>query len=450
MDNKNTRAVFTTRIGAVAAAVGSAVGLGNIWRFPYEAGSHGGGAFMLCYIAFIFLIGFPVICAEFIMGRQTRSNEFRSFRTLAPGRPGWSVLALIGILSSVMILGFYSVVVGWTVEYIWLSISGELFSNAGNLSQTFATAIGGGWRPVFWTFVFLLLNYIILSRGVQKGIEKLNNILMPLMFVLLIVLCVNSLFMPGASEGLKFLFLPDFSKLTPDVVLSALGQSFFSLSIGVGTMLTYASYFSADTRLAKTAFTTSVLDTLVAILAGVMIFPAVFSFGMQPAQGLALVYEVLPQVFRSINGGMIWASIFFFLLFLASISSTISMSEIQITFLIEELKLSRRGANLTVLVVAMILGTVCALSFGPLKDATLFGKTFFDLLDYVASNIFMPACGMFLAFFVGWKLDKKIIRKQLSNNGSVADRAMPYITFCLKWIAPLTIFLVMLNSIDIL
>lgn len=449
-NNSNQRAVFTTRLGAVAAAVGSAVGLGNIWRFPYEAGSHGGGAFMLCYITFILIIGIPVICAEFIMGRQTRSNEFRSFRALAPGKPGWSWVAFTGIICAVLILGFYSVVAGWTVEYIWLAISGELLNSSNDLNATFTEAIAGGWRPVFWTILFLVLNYVVLSRGVQKGIEKLNNVLMPLMFVLLIILCVNSLFMPGASEGIKFLFLPDFSKLTPDVILSALGQSFFSLSIGVGTMLTYASYFSDRTPLARTAFTTAILDTLVAILAGVMIFPAVFSFGMQPAQGPALVYEVLPQVFRSITGGVIWASIFFFLLFLASISSTISMSEIQIAFLIEELHMTRRKANLTVLIVAITLGTICALSFGPLKDATVCGKTIFDLFDYISSNIFMPLCGMLLSFFVGWKLDRAVIRRQLTNNGTLTSRALPFIVLCLKWIAPPAILLVMLNSIGIL
>ena len=313
------------------------------------------------------------------------------------------------------------------------SISGELFSNAGNLSQTFATAIGGGWRPVFWTFVFLLLNYIILSRGVQKGIEKLNNILMPLMFVLLIVLCVNSLFMPGASEGLKFLFLPDFSKLTPDVVLSALGQSFFSLSIGVGTMLTYASYFSADTRLAKTAFTTSVLDTLVAILAGVMIFPAVFSFGMQPAQGPALVYEVLPQVFRSINGGMIWASIFFFLLFLASISSTISMSEISVAYFCEQWGMSRRKAVAVNTSVAVVLGTLCALSFGPLSDLQICGMTVFNLFDCVASNIIMPLGGMLISIFSGWVLSRNVLQAELSPIPRALLRAL---TFSLRYIAP--------------
>lgn len=451
MKQKNTRrAVFTTRIGAVSAAVGSAVGLGNIWRFPYEAGTHGGGAFMLCYIAFIILIGIPVICAEFIIGRHTRSNEFRSFRTLAPKEAGWSWVAFAGIICSMLILGFYCVVAGWTVEYIWLSISGNLSLPATDLSHTFTEAISGGWRPVFWTFLFLLLNYIVLSRGVQKGIEKLNNILMPMMFVLLVILCINSLLMPGARQGLEFLFLPDFSKTTPDVVLGALGQAFFSLSIGVGTMLTYASYFSKRTALTRTACTTAALDTLVAILAGIMIFPAVFSFGMQPAQGPALVYEVLPQVFRSINGGMIWATIFFFLLFLASISSTISMSEIQIAFLTEELHMSRRKANLTVFITAVALGSICALSFGPIKNVTVFGMTVFNLFDYVSSNVIMPICGLFISLFAGWRLDRRIIRNQLTNGGTISSRGLPAVVFCLKWIAPPAILIVMLNSMGLL
>ena len=287
------RAQFGTKLGVIAATVGSAVGLGNIWRFPYECGTSGGGAFLLIYIAFVFLLGIPTICAEFALGRHSRKGMPGSYRN-ASGNRRWDFLGYASILAALMILSFYSVVGGWTLDYIVDSCTG-LFKNTPNNERhsQFMNFISG-WRAVAWAIIFLLINFVVMLRGVQKGIEKVSNVMTPVLFLILIVFCVNSLFMPGASEGLTFLFKPDFSKVTTDVVLRALGQAFFSLSLGMGCLVTYSSYFKDNTPLIKTAFQIGILDTLVAILAGVVIFPAVFTFGMQPAEGPTLVFEVLP------------------------------------------------------------------------------------------------------------------------------------------------------------
>lgn len=443
------RALFTTKIGVIATTVGSAVGLGNIWRFPYEAGSNGGGAFMLCYILFIFLIGVPVLCAEFIMGRGTRSNIFGAYRKLSRGK--WFVAGFMGILASVTILSFYSVVAGWICEYFVQSVCGELkMATTQEYHQAFDDFSTGNWRPVIWTIIFLILNFLILIRGVTKGIERMSNILMPLLFVLLVIFCVNSLTLGGASEGLTFLFHPDFSKITPSVLLSAMGQAFFSLSLGLGCMTTYASYFSAETRLGRAAVTTAGLDTVVAVLAGVIVFPAVFSFGMSPQAGPTLVFEVLPAIFHNLPGGVVWSSLFFFLLILASLTSTISMSEISIAFMVEELGLKRRSATIVNTGIALVLGSLCALSFGALSDITVFGMTIFNFFDYLSSNILLPIGGMVASVFVGWFVDRRFVKAQMTDDGRIRFRAYGLIVFCLRFVAPAGIALVFLNSIGII
>lgn len=443
------RAQFTTRLGVIATTVGSAVGLGNIWRFPYEAGSNGGGAFMLCYIIFIFCIGVPVICAEFIMGRETRSNILGAYRKLG-GKSRWYIFGYIGIIASVIILSFYSVVAGWTLEYLFQSISGHLtYDTIDQYHQHFDSFSTGG-RAIVWTLAFLIINYLILARGVTKGIEKMSNILMPLLFILLIVFCINSLTLDKAAEGLTFLFNPDFSKLTPKAILSALGQAFFSLSLGLGCMTTYASYFSNSTRLGRSALITASLDTLVAVLAGIIIFPAVFTFGMSPQSGPTLVFEVLPAIFNHLPGGMIWSPLFFFLLTLASLTSTISMSEIFIAFLIDEKKMKRSTATVLNTAIAMIFGTLCALSFGALSGVTIFGLTFFNLFDYISSNIMLPIGGMMCSIFVGWVIQRKFVADQMTGNDKFRFRALPLIVFCLRYIAPAGIAIVFLNSLGVI
>lgn len=448
-ERNKERAVFATKIGAVATTVGSAVGLGNIWRFPYEAGIHGGGAFMICYLIFVFLIGIPLICAEFIMGRGTRSNVFGAYRKLAPGKK-WDYLGILGILASLLILSFYAVVAGWTAEFCIASISGNLeFSTAEARHEGFMELTSGS-NSILWTIIFLAFNFFILIGGVTKGIERASNILMPIFFLLLIAFCINSFFMPGFKEGINYLFYPDFSKISPSVILGALGQAFFSLSLGLGCMMTYASYFNEKNKLGKTATVTALLDTCVAILAGVIIFPAVFSFGLSPEAGPTLVFEVLPHIFFQLPGGMFWSTLFFLLLFLASLTSTVSMSEISISYFCEEKGMTRKQATVVSSLISLFGAMLCALSFGALSDFTIFGLTFFNMFDYLSSNIFLPVGGFFCSIFVGWFVERRFIKNQLTDYGTYKFKLLGILIFFLKWICPTAIFLIFLNSIGII
>lgn len=446
--HNNGRAVFNTKFGAIATTVGSAVGLGNIWRFPYEAGVHGGGAFMICYLLFVLLIGVPLLCAEFCMGRGTRSNIFGAYKKLGGGSIS-HIAGPLGIIASLLILSFYSVVAGWTVEYCLSSLTGGLdFSNREVGHGQFLN-LTTGWRPLLWTVVFLIANFTILISGVTKGIERASNVLMPLLFLLLVAFCVNSFFLPGFEEGVKFLFTPDFSKITSGVLLGAMGQAFFSLSLGLGCMMTYASYFSSKNKLGKTAATTALLDSAVAILAGVIIFPAVFSFDLSPEAGPTLVFEVLPYIFNQLPGGMIWSTLFFLLLFLASLTSTVSMSEISITYFCEEKKMKRKGATILSSAIALVGGLLCALSFGALSDFTILGMTIFNLFDYLSSNICLPIGGFICSVFVGWWVDKKFIKDQLTDYGKYKFPLLGLFQFCARWLCPVAIFIIFLNSIGI-
>lgn len=447
---KDNRTQFATRLGVIATTVGSAVGLGNIWRFPYEAGVHGGGAFLIIDLFFIFIIGVPVVCAEFIIGRHTGSNIRGAFRALAPGKP-WGLVSYIGLAASVLILSFYSVVAGWTMHYTVKSAGGfTARMTADELHAQFDTFASSDVLPVVWTLVFLAVNYFILSRGVQKGIERMSNILMPMLFVILLLFTVNSLTMPGAADGVRFLFMPDLSEITPSVVLGAMGQAFFSLSLGLGCLITYSSYFKRDTPLLRTSLITAGLDTLVAILAGIIIFPAVFTFGQEPAAGPKLVFEVLPSIFANMSGGAVWSTLFFLLLFLASLTSTISMAEITIAYFEEEFGMSRKAATALSIGIAMMLGSLCALSFGSLGGLKIFGMTLFDLFDYTSSNILLPVGGMIISVFVGWVLDRSVVRGELSTGGGrITATGVRCVVFCLRWLAPVCIGLVFLYGLGI-
>lgn len=444
------RAQFGTRLGVLATTVGSAVGLGNIWRFPYEAGTHGGGAFLICYLFFIFLIGVPLICAEFSMGRGTRNNILGAYKTQARGGR-WHYMGYVAIVASLMILSFYSVVAGWTLEYFFQSISGGLdMATQSEYHVKFDHFSTGNLWPVLWTVIFLLVNFGILVRGVSGGIEKMSNILMPLLFLILVAFCVNSLLLPGADEGLAFLFRPDFSKITGDVLLGAMGQAFFSLGIGSGCMMTYSSYFRPQTRLVRSAVTIAALDTLVALMAGIIIFPAVFSFGGSPAAGPTLVFEVLPAIFHQMAGGVWWSALFFLLLFLASLTSTISMAEISVAFFTEEKGMRRITAICLTIGIALTFGALCALSFGSLRGFTICGLTVFNLFDFVSSSILLPAGGFVLAIFTGYFVDKRWMRAELSNGGRLRCREFGLIEACLRYICPAAIVLVFLNCMGLI
>lgn len=435
---------FKTRFGVIAATVGSAVGLGNIWRFPYEAGTHGGGAFLIINLLFVLILGIPVICAEFLIGRHSGSDACKAFLCFKNGKK-WQIIGWMGITAAILILGFYSVVAGWTFNYIFQSFSSYGgVSSPEELHDQFVAFSSNGWFPLAWTIGFLVINYFILNRGVEKGIERMSNIMMPLLFIILIVFTVNSLTLPAASEGLSFLFHPDFSAITPDVVLGALGQAFFSLSLGLGCLITYASYFHSDTPLIKTASISASLDTFVAIMAGVIIFPAVFSFGQEPAAGPQLVFEVLPSIFLNMPGGIFWSFLFFLLLFVASLTSTLSLFETAVAFLTGSMKMKRKKAVNISIGVVICLATLCSLSFGPLSNIKIFGNNFFNLFDFISSNILLPLGGMLTSIFVGWIIDRQILKKELLGEkpSKIKKRIVKCIIFSLRYISPIGIALV--------
>ena len=438
---------FGSKFGVIAAAAGSAVGLGNIWRFPYVAGESGGGAFVLIYLSFIFFIGVPVMLSEFIIGRKAKLNTYGAFKKLAPGKP-WYIIGIMGLIAAFFILAFYSTIAGWTLEYIVKAFSNG-FENQ-NTTIIFESFKSSTFRPLLWQFVFMILTAWIVFSGVKDGIEKYTKILMPLLFMLIIVLCIRALTLPGAGKGLEFLFKPDFSKITWSVILEALGQAAFSLSIGMGALITYGSYINKDNNLSKTAIQVSLADTLIAILAGVMIFPAVFALGMDPQAGPGLVFQVLPELFMKMPGGYYFSIIFFILLAVAALTSTVSLLEVVVAFASEELKMSRQKATIIGAISIWLVGIITTLSFSELSDVKIFNLSIFDLLEYVAANVLLPLGALLIVIFLGWFLGKKIIANELSNEGSLKLRFLGMFVFIIKYIAPIAIALVFLNSIGII
>ncbi|MDR3286375.1 MAG: sodium-dependent transporter [Prevotellaceae bacterium] len=444
-----TRATFGSKLGLIMASVGSAVGLGNIWRFPCEAGDNGGGAFLIVYIFCVLGLGTVVMLAEFFIGRASQNDSVGAFKTLAPNTM-WKIVGYNGVLAAFLIFGFYSVVSGWTLEYMYQSITGNLSAgSAEEFSKTFEFFTSGIFRPLMWIVIFTLITHLVVLSGVKKGIERASKIMMPLLFAILIILCVRSLILPNAAAGLKFFFYPDFSKITSKVVLSALGQAFFSMSVGMGCMITYASYFNKSINMPKTAVSVVALDTLVAILAGIVIFPAVTSFGISPAQGPKLVFVTLPNIFQQMPFGNLWALIFFLLLALAALTSIISIHEVVTVYFHEQYKMSRRKAATIVSLCGFAVGVVCSLSFGVLSDFSILGFTVFELLDFVTANLMLPLGGMFICIFTGWVIDKKILKAELTNNGTVKFGLFSAFVFLLKYIAPVIIAMVCFNQLGI-
>ena len=441
----NERALFVTRLGGILAAVGSAVGLGNIWRFPYETGANGGAAFLLVYVLCVLLLGTPLMLAELTVGRAAHSNSVGAFRRLAPSTPWW-LTGVIGMVCVLMIVGFYSVVAGWTLHYTVASASDRLGQ------QDFGAFMQGPWMPLLWMTLFVLLNALILLGGVQKGIERASNILMPFLGILLVVLCVNSLLLPGASEGIRYLFHPDFSKISGHTILSAMGQSFFSISMGVGTLLIYGSYLPNSTKMGKTSLTICLLDTAIAILAGVIIFPACFAYGIQPDAGPGLAFITLPSVFVQMPGGYVWSIAFFLLLAVAAITSSISMLECPISILKEQLHLSRRRSVIIVSLAAWVLGVGCTLSMSPgcAKWLSVTGLSLFDLFDKVTANYLMPLGGLLISLFVGWRMDRRVLHDTLTNFGKDSGAYVPLFLFVVRFFAPLCILLIFLSGVGII
>ena len=444
------RATFGSKIGVILATVGCAVGLGNIWRFPYMLGENGGAAFLLVYISCILFLGIPVMITEFFIGRYSRKNAAGAFKVMAPGTK-WSVIGYNGVAAAFLILGYYAVVSGWTLEYIVQAFSGSLEGkNATDFADEFTAFSTGVFRPILWTVVFIALTHIIIISGVKEGIERASKVMMPVLFLILIALCVRSITLPGASEGLTFLFNPDFSKIDSSVVLSAMGQAFFSLSIGMGCLITYASYFGKQTNLQTTALQVTILDTLVAVLAGVMIFPAVFSFGIEPTTGPELVFITLPNVFEQLPFGNIWSFVFFVLLALAALTSTISLHEVSTAYVHEEYHVSRKKAAVIVSIGVTILGILSSLSMGLLKSYTLFGLNFFNLLDFVTAKIMLPLGGMMICIFTAKRVDKLLLKEEVTNHGTIRFYFFNTYAFFVKYIAPIGIGLIFFNELGLL
>lgn len=448
MTTQDNNRGFTSNVGAILAAAGGAVGLGNIWRYPYMLGQNGGGAFLLVNLFFVLAIGVPLMMTEFVIGRRTQRNVVGAYRKLSPAHKGWTVLGYFGILAAVLIYAFYSVVAGWTLNYIVMACTNQLSGlSPAEVSETFANFTAGSFWPVLYQFLFLTLTALVISFGVQKGIEKISKILMPVLFVLLLLMVVRSLTLPAAKEGLHFLFHPDFGKLTGAGVLGALGQSFFSLSLGMGAMITYGSYIRKEDSLFKTSLWISVCDLMVAILAGVVIFPAVFSFGMDPAGGPQLVYVVLPNVFNSMPMGGLFAAVFFVLLGIAALTSTISLQEIIVAFNVEELHWSRRKSSVISMLAIFVIGIFCTLSFGPLKNATLFGRTIFDLFDLITASYLMPIGALAMTIFLGWFYPKVEVKDEITNGGTLKGNQFEVYYFILRYVAPIALIVIIVSGI---
>jgi NSS family neurotransmitter:Na+ symporter len=443
------RVTFGSRLGIVFATVGSAVGLGNIWRFPYMLGSNGGAAFLLIYLLCVLFLGLPVMIAEFYIGRRSKSNAVGAFKVLAPGSR-WSVIGFNGVIAAFLIMGFYFVIAGWTLEYAFQAVTDSFAGKStADFELEFKTFSSGVWRPIFWMMIFIAITHTVIISGVKKGIENSSKVLMPLLFVILIALCIRSLTLPGAAAGMEFLFKPDFGKINSSVLLSAMGQAFFSLSIGMGCLITYSSYFGDKTRLQTTALQVTAIDTLVAVLAGIMIFPVVFNFGIEPAAGVDLVFITLPNVFGQLPLSNLWSFIFFLLLALAALTSTISLHEVATVYLHEERKISRSRATLLVSLGVTVFAVISSLSFGVMKDYTLGGLNFFELLEYITAKILLPFGGMLICIFVGWRVDRKILRAELTNRGTVAFYFFSIYSFLLRYIAPVAIGLIFLNEMGL-
>ena len=448
---KNDRVSFGSKMGAILAAAGSAVGLGNIWRFPYEAGNHGGAAFILVYLVCVFVMGLPIMIAEFTVGRHAKASTGRAFAVLSPGTQ-WKWIGYLGVLAGLLILGYYSVVAGWTLEYIVASLTNS-FAGKGpeDFVASFQAFSQDPFRPLLWLLSFLLLTHFIIVKGVKEGIEKSSKVMMPILFILIVVLAICSVSLPGAGKGLEFLLKPDFSKVNADVFLGAMGQAFFSLSLGMGCLSTYASYFGTDTRLGKTALSVGCIDTLVAVLAGLIIFPAAFSVGIQPDAGPSLIFITLPNVFQQAFGGipflaMLFSLLFYILLALAALTSTISLHEVVTAFLNEKFGLKRNRAAILVTSFCMVTGVLSSLSLG-VWDAKLFGLGFFDLLDFVTAKLMLPLSGFLVSLFVGWYLKRSLSYDELTNYGLQKSSYFPIYMFILKFFAPVAIALIFLNEL---
>lgn len=452
--NQSERGNFGTKIGIILATAGSAVGLGNIWRFPYMTGQNGGAAFILIYLVFVFLLGIPGMMSEFIIGRHSSANAARAYKMLSRGKP-WQVIGYMGVITSMIILGFYAVVAGWCLQYLFASVTGQLMGDSQYVMDYFKEFSTNPIKPVFWTIAFILLTHFVVVHGVRNGIEKASNLLMPTLLVLMIVIVIASCMLPGATKGIEFLFKPDFTKINRNMLLESMGQAFFSLSLGTACLCTYASYFSRQTNLMKSACQIALLDTLIAILAGLMIFPSAFSVGVNPDSGPSLIFITLPNVFQQAFAGIaglgfVIAILFYGLLGLAALTSTISMHEIGTAFFYEELHISRNRGAWIETVVCCVIGIFCSLSMGAVDGLSLLGMPFLDFCDHLTAQFLLPLGSFLTCIFVGWFVPQQIVKDEYTNWGTLRGSLYQAWLFAVRFICPVCILSVFLHQLGVI
>ena len=448
------RGSFGSKLGIVLATAGSAVGLGNVWRFPYMAGENGGAAFILVYIVCILLLGIPGMIGEFVVGRYAQTNAARAYDILSRGKP-WKLVGYLGILTGTIILGFYAVVAGWCLHYLGASTIGNLKGDAGFVQSYFKTFSCDPIKPAVLGVAFILITHFIIIRGVRNGIERASKLLMPLLFVLLLIIVIASCSLPGALKGVEFLLKPDFSKVSGKVCLEALGQAFFSLSLGTACLCTYASYFSRQTRLLHSATQIAIIDFLIALMSGLMIFPAAFSVGVQPDSGPSLIFITLPNVFQQAFSfmpmlGYVISILFYALLVFAALTSTISMHEIGTAFFHEELHIKRSKAAWILTIVCSIIAIFCSLSIGK-PDIQVWGKSLMDFCDFVTAQVMLPSGALLTSILVGWFASKKIVREEFPNwETSNSKSYFNFYLFCVRYIVPVCILLILMQQFGVI
>ena len=448
------RVSFGSKLGMVLATAGSAVGLGNVWRFPYMAGDNGGAAFILIYIMCIMLLGIPCMMSEFIIGRHGAANTARAYSRMDTHK-AWRFVGLMGVLTGFLITGYYAVVSGWCLQYIFAYGVGEQNGDPKYKARYFADFSASPVKPVLWTVAILCICHFIIVRGVRGGIERASKAFMPTLFVLLLVVVVSSCLLPGGMKGVEFLFKPDFSKVSGKVFLAAMGQAFYSLGLSMGCISTFASYFSRETHLLKSAVNIAVIDTLVAILAGLMIFPAAFSVGVSPDSGPSLIFITLPNVFQQAFAGMplvgtAVAVMFYMLLSLAALTSLISLHEVSTAFLSEETCLDRKNAARLVTVVCSVIGAFCSLSLGDRAWLSMFGKTLFDWFDFVTGQLLLPFGGVLTCIFMGWVVPRKLIKDEFTNWGTLRGTFFGVYMILVRYVCPVCIVAIFLNQLGVL
>jgi len=451
----NQREQWGSKLGFILAAAGSAVGIGNIWKYPSMAGQNGGGAFTIIYLVCILIVGLSIVLAEFVIGRKTQLSPVGAFEELAP-ESNWKWVGFLGVASAFVILSFYGVVGGWIIRYAFMALMGGFepffdpvtgLSNSLAAKNAFGEFVGSTWNPIFWQLLFMLLCMGVIINGIKGGIEKWSRIMMPLIILLLVVLAVRGITLEGGMKGLSFLFNPRFEDLTPSSIVVALGHSFFTVSLGMGTMITYGSYLNKKQNLLSSALWVILLDTAIAMLAGIAIFTAVFALGAAPDEGSGLIFIVLPTIFPQMAGGEIWGALFFFLLFMAALTSAISILEVVTAYFIDQKGWSRKKATVIFGTVITLVGVFCSLSNGEFNDFnTVFGISFMDFMDHLSTKYMLPIGGMLTAIFIlkKWGLKEYMYElRQGMDNSNISEGLVK--TFLI--ISAMVVAFIILNEI---